>query len=335
MKPNSYAITRALAVCALAVALAALAWAQDKSKAPQVSKGEQEALSKVQTAADPAAKLKAADEFIKKYPKSTNRAVVVSHVVGEISKVTDPTQKITLLENSLTVFKDPADSDVIAPVLLNAYISAKRVDDAFTFADKALAKNPNDVTVLTQVTMLGVEQAKQRNAKYVPQSQQYGAKAIQIIESGNKPASMTDEGWKEYQTRWLPQLYQVEGLMSLMTGNNADAKTKLEKAASLNANDPFTFYLLGSLINDDYQKLATDYQKQSPGPVKEKLLKDAQAKMDEVIEMWAHALGVAQGDAQYDPFAQQLRPELEGYYKFRHNGSTNGLDELIAKYKKQ
>jgi tetratricopeptide (TPR) repeat protein len=335
MKSNSYVITRALAVCALAVALALTAWAQDKGKAPQVSKGEQDALAKVQAAPDPTAKLKAADEFIKKYPKSTNRAGVVSQVIGEISKVPDATQKITLLESALTVFKDPADSDIIAPVLLNAYIAAKRVDDAFAFADKALAKNPNDVTVLTQVTMLGTDQAKQKNAKYVTQSQQYGAKAIQIIESGNKPASMTDESWKEYQTRWLPQLYQVEGLMSLMTGNDADAKTKLEKSASLNGNDPFTFYLLGTVINDDYQKLATDYQKQSPGPMKEKLLKDAMAKMDEVIEVWAHALGLALGDAQYEAFAQQLRPELESYYKYRHNGSTNGLDELIAKYKKQ
>ena len=335
MKSNSYAVTRALAVCALVVALTAAAWAQDKGKAPQVSKGEQDAMAKVEAAADPAAKLKAADEFIKKYPKSTNRAGVVSHVIGEISKVTDPAQKITLLESALTVFKDPADSDVIAPVLLNAYITANRVDDAFAFADKALAKNPNDVTVLTQVTMLGTDQAKQRNPKFVQQSQQYGAKAIQIIEAGNKPASMTDESWKEYQTRWLPQLYQVEGLLSLMTGNDADAKTKLEKAASLNGNDPFTYYLLGTVINDDYQKLATDYQKQSPGPMKEKMLKDATAKMDEVIEVWAHALGLAQGDPQYAPFAQQLRPELESYYKYRHNGSTNGLDELVAKYKKQ
>ena len=334
MKSNSYA-ARALAACALAIALAAFGWAQDKDKAaPQVSKAEGDALNKVQTAADPAAKLKAADEFIKKYPKSVNRAGVVSQVIGDINNVSDPAQKITLLESSLTVFKDPADSDIIAPVLLNAYINAKRVDDAFIFADKALAKNPNDVTVLTQVTMLGADQAKQRNAKYVPQSQQYGTKAIQIIESGNKPASMTDESWKDYQTRWLPQLYQVEGLLSLITGNNADAKAKLEKAASLNAADPFTFYLLGSLINDEYQKLAGDYQKQSPGPAKDQLLKDAQAKMDEIIEMWAHALGVAQGNAQYDSFAQQLRPELEGYYKFRHNGTTNGLDALIGKYKK-
>jgi tetratricopeptide (TPR) repeat protein len=335
MKSTSFAVTRTLAVCALVIVLVALSFAQDKPKAPQVSKGEQDAMTKVQSAADPAAKLKAADEFIKKYPKSTNRAVVVSHVIGEISNVADPAQKITLLESSLPVFKDPADADIITPALLTAYINAKRVDDAFSFAEKALAKNPNDVTALTQVTMLGAEQAKQRNAKYVPQSQQYGARAIQIIESGNKPASMTDESWKEYQTRWLPQLYQVEGLLSLMTGNSADAKTKLDKAASLNANDPFTFYLLGSLINDDYQKMAENYQKQTPGPLKDSMLKEAQAKMDEIIELWAHAIALAQGNAQYQTFADQLRPELEGYYKFRHGGSTKGLDELIAKYKKQ
>jgi len=335
MKSKSFALTRVLAVCALVLALAAIASAQDKSKAPQVSKGEQDAITKVQTAADPAAKLKAADEFIKKYPKSTNRAGIVSHVIGEISNVPDPAQKITLLESSLTIFKDPADSDILTPVLLTAYINAKRVDDAFSFADKSLAKNPNDVTTLTQVTMLGAEQAKQRNPKYVPQSQQYGTRAIQVIESGNKPAGMTDESWKEYQTRWLPQLYQVEGLLSLMTGNNADAKAKLDKAASLNASDPFTFYLLGSLLNDGYQKVAENFQKQTPGPLKDALLKEAQAKMDEIIEMWAHAIALAQGNAQYQTFADQLRPELEGYYKFRHGGSTNGLDELIAKYKKQ
>jgi tetratricopeptide (TPR) repeat protein len=334
MKPKSFAVTQALIVCALVMAFAAVSFAQDKNKAPQVSKGEQDAMTKVESAADPAAKLKAADEFIKKYPKSTNRAGVVTHVIGEISNVTDPAQKITLLESSLTVFKDPADSDVITPVLLNAYINAKRVDDAFGFAEKALAKNPNDVTALTQVTMFGAEQAKQGNGKYVPQSQQYGVRAIQTIESGNKPASMTDESWKEYQTRWLPQLYQVEGLLSMMTGNNADAKTRLDKAASLNANDPFTFYLLGSLLNDEYQKMAQNYQKQTPGPLKDSLLKEAQAKMDEIVEMWAHAIALAQGNAQYQSFADQLRPELEGYYKFRHSGSTKGLDELIAKYKK-
>src|SRR2546423_4539448 len=143
MKSKSFAVTRALAVCALVIALVALSFAQDKTKAPQVSKGEQDALTKVQTAADPAAKLKAADEFIKKYPKSTNRAGVVTYVIGEISKMGDvlnpnPAEKITLLESSLTVFKDPADSDVITPVLLNAYINTKRVDDAFSFADTAL-----------------------------------------------------------------------------------------------------------------------------------------------------------------------------------------------------
>jgi hypothetical protein len=95
MKPKSFAVARALAVCALIAALAVFALAQDKNKAPQVSKGEQEAMMKVQSAADPAAKIKAAEEFIKKYPKSTNRAGVVTHVIGDISNVPDAAQKTT------------------------------------------------------------------------------------------------------------------------------------------------------------------------------------------------------------------------------------------------
>ena len=75
MKPKLFAITQALAMCALTIAVAAVSYAQDKNKAPQVSKGEQEAMMKVQSAADPAAKLKAAEEFIKGDPFVTNGVV--------------------------------------------------------------------------------------------------------------------------------------------------------------------------------------------------------------------------------------------------------------------
>ena len=349
MKSILFICARVFVVCLLAAALSGVSAAQDKDKdkdkGPQISKGEQEAAGKVQAAPDTATKLKAAGEFIKKYPKSTQRAAVVSTVVDAIIKTpavanaateaADDAKKIIGLENALTVFKEPADVEIINPILFSAYIKANRVDDAFTFAQKDLASNPNDLTVLTQATMLGTDQAKKQNGKYVPQSQQYGAKAIQIIESGNKPASISDESWKDYQTRWLPQLYQALGLLSLMTQNPTDARAKLEKAAALKGDDPFTYYLLGTLINEEYTKIREDYQKQSPGPLKDSLLRDAQAKIDEVIEMWAHSIALAQGDATYVTFAGQLRPELESYYKSRHAGTTNGLDALITKYKKQ
>ena len=305
--------------------------AKDQGKA---SAGEQQALAKIEASPDVTAKLAAAGEFIKKYPKSGLRSKVVSYVAQEVSKTPDGTQRVTQLEGLLTVFKEPTDGDVINPILIDTYFRAKRSDDGFRVASIYLARNPNDLAVLTQVTIEGLEQAKNSNPKFVSQSQQYGSKAIEIIESGKKPDAFDDARWAEYQTRWLPTLYQSLGTLSLITGNRTDARAKLDKAVSLNATEPFSYYLLGSLVNEEYQQLAQQHKTLSPGPLRDTVLKQAHGKMDEVIELWAHAVGLAEGNPAYTKLHDQLLLDLEPYYKYRHNGSTDGLQQLIGKYKK-
>ena len=90
------------------------------------------------------------------------------------------------------MFKEPTDAEVIEPILVDSYFSASRWDDGFRVASAYLAKNPNDLAVLTQVTIEGVEQAKKSNPKFVQQSQQYGSKAIELIEAGKKPETFDD-----------------------------------------------------------------------------------------------------------------------------------------------
>jgi hypothetical protein len=307
--------------------------AKDKQSAP--SDGEQKALAKMEASPDIAAKLAAASEFTKKFPKSSLRPKVVSYIAQEITKIQDGPQRISQLENMTTVFKEPADSAIINPILIDAYFKENRPDDAFRVAAAYLSKNPNDVVVLTQAALEGVEQAKKKEAKFAQQSLQYGNKAIELIEAGRKPESLDDARWEEYRTRWLPILYQNIGLLSMMTGNKADAKAKLEKAASLNAKDPFTFALIGSMLNDEYQQLAEQHKAASAGPLKDSILKQAHAKLDEVIEAFAHAVGLAEGNASYKQLHDQILGDLQAYYKYRHSGSTEGLQQLINKYKAQ
>lgn len=305
----------------------------DKNKQGAPSDAEQKAVAKIETAPDIAAKLAAAGEFIKKYPKSTMRSRVVSYIAQEVIKIQEGPQRITQLENMLTVFKEPSDGEVINPILIDLYFKENRPDDGFRVASAYLAKNPNDIAVLTQVALQGVEQAKKKEGKFAQQSQQYGTKAIELIESGKKPQTFDDAKWAEYQTRWLPVLYQSLGLLSMMTGNKADAKAKLEKAVSLNGKDPFSFVLIGSMINDDYQQLAEQHKAASPGPLKDSILKQAHAKLDEVIELFAHAVGLSEGKAGYQQLHDQILQDLQAYYKYRHSGSIEGLQQLIDKYK--
>jgi hypothetical protein len=305
----------------------------DKNKQTAPSDAEQKAMAKIEAAPDIAAKLAAAGEFIKKYPKSTMRPRVVSYVAQEVTKIQEAPQRITQLENMLTVFKEPSDGEVINPILIDLYFKENRPDDGFRVASAYLAKNPNDVGVLTQAAIEGVEQAKKKEVKFAQQSLQYGTKAIELIESGRKPQTFDDARWGEYQTRWLPVLYQYLGLLSMMTGNKADAKAKLDKAVSLNGKDPFTFVLLGSMVNDDYQQLAEQHKAASPGPLKDSILKQAHAKLDEVIEYFAHAVGLSEGKPGYQQLHDQILQDLQAYYKYRHGGSSEGLQQLIDKYK--
>jgi len=343
---------KALAVCALAAVMAALSPAlaapayppgfyaaqeKDKSKdqKPEISEGEQKALAKINAAPDMAAKVAAITEYANKYPKSAQRAKVISYALGEINKIPDPAQQVVMLEKLVTLFKEPTDADVINPFLMDVYIKAGKVDDAFRVASASISRNPNDIAAMTQMTLAGIEQAKRQNPKYAQQSLQYGSKAIELIEAGKKPDHMDEAAWGEYQTRWLPQLYQSLGMLSMMMNNKEEAKTRLEKAASLNAADPFNFVLLGSLIEEDYRKFAEQHKAQAPGPLKDKLLNQAHGKLDQVIDLYAHAVALSQGKPEYQKLHDQIMEALDTYYKYRHSGSNNGLQQLIDKYKKQ
>src|SRR5215510_545812 len=308
---------------------------QAKDKQGAASDAEQKALAKIESAPDVAAKVAAAGEFVKKFPKSSLRPKVVGYIGQEISKIQDGPQRINQLESMLTVFKEPADVEIINPILVDTYFKENRPDDGFRVAAAYLSKNPNDVAVLTQAALEGVQQAKKREAKFAQQSMQYGSKAIELIEAGKKPESFDDARWGEYRTRWLPILYQNLGLLSMMTGNKADAKTKLDKAAALDAKDPFTFVLIGSMLNDEYQQLAEQHKAASAGPMKDSILKQAHSKLDEVIEAFAHAVGLSEGNANYQQLHDQILGDLQSYYKYRHSGSTDGLQQLINKYKAQ
>lgn len=307
---------------------------KDKSQPGAPSDGEQKAMAKIEAAPDVAAKLLAAGEFIKKYPKSTLRSKVVSYVAQEISKVQDTAQRATQLESTLTVFKEPSDAEVINPVLVDAYFKASRYDDAFRVAGAYLTKNPNDLAVLTQAAIEGIQQAKNKNSSFVPQSQQYGTKAIELIEAGKKPDTFDDARWNEYKTQWLPTLYRSLGMLSYMTGNKADARVKVDKALAINSGDAFSYALLGYMLNDEYQQLAEQHKALSSGPLKDSALKQALAKMDEVVDMFAHAVALSEGNAEYQQLHGQTLQDLQAYYQYRHGGSTDGLQQLIDKYKK-
>ena len=127
----------------------------------------------------------------------------------------------------------------------------------------------------------------------------------------------------------------MQGLLAYLTGDKAAAREKMDRAAQLNPNDPFTMMMMGNFADEEYQDLAKQYQAAKEGPIRDGIYKQALAKMDTVIDYFARAAAAAEGKPEYKGLQDQVQKGLEAYYSFRHNGSTTGLKELVEKYKKK
>src|SRR5947207_6679777 len=119
--------TRSLLLCfALLIAPAAVI-AQ-----PKVSPDEQKMAQAIDAAPDAAGKARAAADFVKKYPKSALRPMIAQKISDQIHEITDGEQKIALAQQFKSIFNNPAEEEMIMPVLLVGYSAAKRPDEAFT-----------------------------------------------------------------------------------------------------------------------------------------------------------------------------------------------------------
>jgi hypothetical protein len=344
VQTNVFARPRALCACALLCLAAGVAAAQQPQQTPQQpaaqpqiklsSEAEMKAVQAVQSAADGAAALAAAGELLKKYPKTPARAEAALVVADKIAQTADPTQRVTLSENFLKVFNAPEEANIINSVLALAYHAAGRLDDAFRVAEPAAVGNfANPYAVLITLTSAGTEQLQKGNTKYVQQSRQLGLKAVEMLEADQVPAGADAARWGAYKAEQLPVLYNSLAVMSYAAGDKADARQKLEKLAGMNLADAFTYYVLGRMADEDYQALATKY-KSASGAEQAELQKQALAQMDKVIDFYARAIALAEGVARYEQLRTGLRADVETYYKYRHNNSTDGLQALIDKYKK-
>jgi hypothetical protein len=307
---------------------------EKKEKPPTVPEPELKAAKAIEAAADVPAMLAAASAFFEKYPKSPLRPQVAPLVAERVGRIEDPAQRIAQSESYLKLFTAPGDAELVQPQLLTAYTAANRLDDAFALAPNVIDKSPDPVAAMINLTRGGLSEARNQNLKYVAPSRQMALKAIALIEGGKKPETVSDATWNDYKTRWHGQLYQWVAMLSLAEGDKADAKSRLASAIGLSPRDPINYVLLVEMVNGEYQRLVQMHKAAAAGAEKDALLKQAEAQLDEVIDAYAHAVALTEGNAQFDTMRVGLKADLESYYKYRHNNSADGLQALIDKYKK-
>lgn len=339
MSNRSNCLPKIVAALVLAISISSVAFAETSSNAlaqakptPNAPEAEVNAVTAINGAPDAAAKLTLAEAFVKKYPKSTLRLELAQYLASEVARVSDVNQRLTFAERLNKLFSSDAELNSIRPVLIDSYVRAKRIDDAFSLGATILAKQPDNVGVLATLALVGTEEIKRKNSKYSTQTLQYGLKAIELIEANRKPADLDDAAWA-HQTSLLPHLYLGMGALALAGGKPAEARPRLEKAIALNPTEPTAYVFLGGLVDDEYAAVAQSLQAMPEGKQKQEGLKKATELMDKVIDLYARGLGAASDKAEYKPLYDQVLESITPYYKYRHNRSTDGLQQLIDTYK--
>jgi hypothetical protein len=329
----------AACVCVGAASVAAatpasIALGQEKKEGAKVSGDEAKAAEKINKAQSAEAKLQAAAEFLKKYPQSSLRPRIGEALAAAVNAEQDNQLRASLAETYRAIFNQPGEAERVEGTLLAAYINSGRTEEAYQVAQTWLAKNPDDVDILRSLTVLASNEAIKNNTKFVAEGRRYGQRAVELIESDKRPASIEEAQWAGYKTKWRPALYRELGVLARHAGDKAAAKAALEKAVELKSSDPAVYLILGDYASQEYQLLALEYRA-SEGAAKQAALKKVEAHLDRMIDISARALAAIEGNPQYQPAVAQLRQDLESNYKYRHNNSTEGLQQLIDKYKQE
>src|SRR5262249_25297987 len=229
------------------------------------------------------------------------------------------------------------EADLIKATLIDSLIGSNKFEEAFNEGSKHIERKPEDVIVLTQMAWAGANQARAQSqpnqpppAAMLQKASGRGERPVEMLEADKKPEGMDAAYWTNFRNSWLPRLYQAQGVMLYANNDKAGAKDKLEKAAGLDPYDPPTLLMLSDILSAEYTKLGEQYQAER----KQSLLNEALQKMDELIEWLARAAAATEGNTQYQKVNGEVMEQLKNYYAYRHEGKTDGVKELIQKYKK-
>jgi len=324
---------RILSACALACALALGASAQEKKQAEvKVSGGEREAAQKIEKAKGTEARLQAAAAFLKKYPQSSLRAQVAQGLAEEIRLTEDHQQKASFAQVFLDIFTLPEEVQLVNASLLNAYINTGRTEEALKMGNEWLAKHPDDIQTMQNLTILATSEAIKGNNAFAAQGRRHGLKAIELLEADKMPPGADAAKWPEFKRSALVSLYRETGVLAFKMGDKEGSLPLLEKAVALNTSDPSVYLIVADLHNAEYELRAKEYQIASAAE-KAAALKRVEEQLDKVIDTYARAIASTEGNAQYQQANTFLREGLENYYKYRHK-KTDGMQQLIDKYKR-
>ena len=228
--------------------------------------------------------------------------------------------------------------------LFNGAMQAKNIGEMIRLGKEALAEDPNSIDYL-YLMVLSIRtnelQASPPNYAHANDAEEFGDKAIKLIEVDKVPAVIPKDKWNKNAT--LGWLYQT---LAIVEGgakkNNSKALEYYTKASSLDPTDPYNYLVSGSLLQMKYAEAAKKYQeipeadRTAPEPQKPEVkaaLDAVNKSADDLINTWARFLALTIGKPEYAAQRGQVEKVVTDLYKYRHPDTPDGLQKLIDQYK--
>jgi len=204
---------------------------------------------------------------------------------------------------------------------------------AFAAAQPLLAAHPDDLGLQLGLVLAGVKILKAGDHSHVNETLAAAQKALALIESGK-----TTDDWTPFTSAQdAPAGLHYYSAVLCAESSPKDALahlTEVTRSKNTFSADPTTYQLLGGVTyKTEVAPLLDEYQSKYAGkPVSD----DAKAfrervnqNLDKVITCYARAAALSDGKPAQAQLNASARKALEAVYTQRHDGSTDGLEEVI------
>lgn len=229
---------------------------------------------------------------------------------------------------------------------------AKNVAEVIRIGKEVLAADADNLDYLTAlVVQIRTNElfATPPNYAHAADAAEFAERAIRLIESGKTPSGADPQKFNKNVT--LAYLHQTVAVIYDHDKNADKALGEYEKAGTLEPTNPAYSFHCGRIHNDKYAAAATKYEAAQkkvdavpdadrsaaePKPDVKAALDEAKAALaevnaqaDAVITCWARFLGLTAEKNTWGDTRGKILMAFTELYKFRHNGSVDGMDKLI------
>ncbi|MGH9765692.1 MAG: hypothetical protein ACREAC_33055, partial [Blastocatellia bacterium] len=165
----------------------------------------------------------------------------------------DADKEIQLGEDFLQKYPTSKYAEAVNSRLTQAYFNKQQFDKMYASSEKALALNPDDVTVLVLVGWViphNYDPNDINSEHRLAQAEQYEEHAISVLGTMTKPASMTDDQFSKAKNAALSQAHSGLGLVDFRKQDFANSINELRQSEQLaDTPDPTDFYVMGIELN--------------------------------------------------------------------------------------